>query len=115
MLLLDEATAQLDASNERALREAVDQAARRCTVILIAHRLSTVTGADQIVVLEHGLVRAAGPHAELVEADVLYRELASSQMLVSESGEGVTDISRISAVGDAGDVDDLGELARAPR
>lgn len=115
VLLLDEATAQLDASNERALREAVDQAARRCTVILIAHRLSTVTGADQIVVLEHGLVRAAGPHAELVAADVLYRELASSQMLVSESGEGVTDISGISAVGDAGDVDDLGELARAPR
>ncbi|MFJ5228084.1 ABC transporter ATP-binding protein [Streptomyces sp. NPDC088400] len=118
VLLLDEATAQLDASNERALREAVDQAARRCTVILIAHRLSTVTGADQIVVLEHGLVRAAGPHAELVEADVLYRELASSQMLVSESGEGVTDISGISAAGatgDAGDVDDLGELARAPR
>ncbi|MCL7377831.1 ABC transporter ATP-binding protein [Streptomyces sp. 35G-GA-8] len=89
VLLLDEATAQLDASNERALREAVDQAARRCTVILIAHRLSTVTGADQIVVLEHGLVRAAGTHAELVEADVLYRELASSQMLVSEGDEGI--------------------------
>ncbi|WP_326609355.1 ABC transporter ATP-binding protein/permease [Streptomyces scopuliridis] len=97
VLLLDEATAQLDASNERALREAVDQAARRCTVILIAHRLSTVTGADQIVVLEHGLVRAAGTHAELVEADVLYRELASSQMLVSEGNE------------------DIGELADVPR
>ncbi|MFD3915548.1 ABC transporter ATP-binding protein [Streptomyces sp. NPDC058603] len=97
VLLLDEATAQLDASNERALRDAVDQAARRCTVILIAHRLSTVTGADQIVVLEHGLVRAAGTHAELVEADVLYRELASSQMLVSEGNE------------------DVGELADVPR
>ncbi|MEV4969680.1 ABC transporter ATP-binding protein [Streptomyces scopuliridis] len=97
VLLLDEATAQLDASNERALREAVDQAARRCTVILIAHRLSTVTGADQIVVLEHGLVRAAGTHAELVEADVLYRELASSQMLVSEGNE------------------EIGELADVPR
>ncbi|MEU0278650.1 ABC transporter ATP-binding protein [Streptomyces sp. NPDC088551] len=97
VLLLDEATAQLDASNERALRDAVDQAARRCTVILIAHRLSTVTGADQIVVLEHGLVRAAGTHTELVEADVLYRELASSQMLVSEGNE------------------DVGELADAPR
>ncbi|WKX68965.1 ABC transporter ATP-binding protein [Streptomyces sp. XD-27] len=82
VLLLDEATAALDASNERALREAVDQAARTCTVLLIAHRLSTVTGADQIVVLEHGRVRAAGSHRELVETDELYRELAASQMLV---------------------------------
>lgn len=84
VLLLDEATAQLDANNERALREAVEQAARRCTVLLIAHRLSTVTGADQIVVLEHGRVRGTGTHEELVEADVLYRELAASQMLVGD-------------------------------
>ncbi|MET7637170.1 ABC transporter ATP-binding protein [Streptomyces sp. NPDC005438] len=82
VLLLDEATAQLDASNEQALRDAVDQAARRCTVLLIAHRLSTVTQAEQIVVLEGGMVRAAGTHQDLVGADMLYRELASSQMLV---------------------------------
>ncbi|MEU6731759.1 ABC transporter ATP-binding protein [Streptomyces physcomitrii] len=82
VLLLDEATAQLDASNEQALREAVDQAARRCTVLLIAHRLSTVTDAEQIVVLEGGSVRAAGTHENLVGADLLYRELAASQMLV---------------------------------
>ncbi|MFE5119662.1 ABC transporter ATP-binding protein [Streptomyces sp. NPDC056669] len=82
VLLLDEATAQLDASNEQALREAVDQAARRCTVILIAHRLSTVTDAEQIIVLEDGGIRAAGSHGDLVGADTLYRELAASQMLV---------------------------------
>jgi ABC-type multidrug transport system fused ATPase/permease subunit len=86
VLLLDEATAQLDARNEQALREAVDQAARRCTVILIAHRLSTVTHVDQIVVMEHGEVRALGSHQELVKSDPLYRELAASQMLVGEEG-----------------------------
>ncbi|MET4921612.1 ABC transporter ATP-binding protein [Streptomyces sp. PSRA5] len=95
VLLLDEATAQLDANNERALREAVEQAARRCTVLLIAHRLSTVTGADQIVVLEHGRVRGTGTHRELVEADVLYRELAASQMLVGDD----TEVSAITGVG----------------
>lgn len=86
VLLLDEATAQLDARNEQALREAVDQAARRCTVIAIAHRLSTVTHADQIVVMEHGEIRALGSHKQLVESDGLYRELAASQMLVGENG-----------------------------
>ncbi|MFI6695400.1 ABC transporter ATP-binding protein [Streptomyces sp. NPDC050433] len=104
VLLLDEATAQLDANNERALREAVEQAARRCTVLLIAHRLSTVTGADQIVVLEHGRVRGTGTHQELVEADVLYRELAASQMLVGDEGaalEGVAAVEGVAGTGGA--------------
>jgi ABC-type multidrug transport system fused ATPase/permease subunit len=79
--LLDEATAQLDARNEQALRDAVTGAAQRCTVILIAHRLSTVTEVNQIVVLEHGLVRARGTHRSLVDDDDLYRELASTQLL----------------------------------
>ncbi|TXL89858.1 ABC transporter ATP-binding protein [Streptomyces sp. IB2014 016-6] len=99
VLLLDEATAQLDASNERALREAVEQAARRCTVILIAHRLSTVTGAEQIVVLEHGRVRGTGTHGELVEADVLYRELAASQMLVGDDGADVSEVAGVTGAG----------------
>ncbi|QFZ19840.1 ABC transporter ATP-binding protein [Saccharothrix syringae] len=66
--------------------DAVEFASRRCTVILIAHRLSTVTDADQIVVLEQGAVRAAGTHAELVRADGLYRELAATQLLVPAGG-----------------------------
>jgi ATP-binding cassette subfamily B protein/ATP-binding cassette subfamily C protein len=84
VLLLDEATANLDARNEQALREAIAQAGRRCTVILIAHRLSTVLEADQIVVLEHGQVRAIGTHTTLVETDPLYRELAATQMLAPD-------------------------------
>lgn len=86
VLLLDEATAQLDARNETALREAVDRAALGCTVILIAHRLSTVTDAERIVVLEQGKVRASGTHAELVRGDDLYRELAATQLLAGEAG-----------------------------
>lgn len=84
VLLLDEATAQLDARNERALREAVRSAAAHCTVVLIAHRLSTVTDVDQIVVLEHGKVRATGTHRSLVTDDELYRELAGTQLLTGQ-------------------------------
>ena len=83
LLLLDEVTSQLDAANERALKTAVAEASRHCTVMVIAHRLSTVVDADQIVVLESGKVRAAGAHTELLESDTLYRELASTQLLDS--------------------------------
>jgi ABC-type multidrug transport system fused ATPase/permease subunit len=81
LLLLDEATAQLDAVNERALQDALEAAARHCAVLVIAHRLSTVVGAAKIVVLDRGRVRAQGTHAELVAGDALYAELASTQLL----------------------------------
>ncbi|WP_329585680.1 ABC transporter ATP-binding protein/permease [Streptomyces sp. NBC_01362] len=83
VLLLDEATAQLDARNEQALSQLVTGLAPHCTVLLIAHRLSTVVEADQIVVLEHGRVRAVGTHHALLD-DELYRELATTQLLVGE-------------------------------
>jgi len=82
VLLLDEATSQLDARNEDALRETVARASSRCTVLVIAHRLSTVRDADQIVVLEGGRVRAAGSHTELLVRDDLYRELATTQLTI---------------------------------
>ncbi|RRS00118.1 ABC transporter ATP-binding protein [Glycomyces terrestris] len=83
LLLLDEATSQLDAANEASLKQVMLDAAERTNVLVVAHRLSTVTSADQIVVFDAGIVRAVGTHAELVEKDDLYRDLAASQLLTA--------------------------------
>jgi len=83
ILLLDEPTSNLDARNEAALRDAIAAAAVQRTLIIVAHRLSTVVDSDQIIVLEEGRVVAVGPHEELLETSPLYRELAAHQLLVS--------------------------------
>lgn len=80
LLLLDEVTSQLDAVNEHRLRDVILELAQETTVLVIAHRLSTVVHADRIVVLQDGRVRRAGTHEELVESDDLYRELATTQL-----------------------------------
>jgi ABC-type multidrug transport system fused ATPase/permease subunit len=83
LLLLDEATSQLDALNEAALRETVAETALMTTVLVVAHRLSTVTMADRIIVMDAGRVKASGTHAQLVAGDPLYAELAATQFLAS--------------------------------
>ncbi|GGF13400.1 ABC transporter [Subtercola lobariae] len=82
ILLLDESTSSLDGLNEQMLREAIDAVAENRTLIVIAHRLSTVVDSDQIVVLDHGRVVGVGTHSELVVSTPLYRELAKRQLLV---------------------------------
>ena len=83
VLLLDEATSALDTVSERVVQEALDEAARGRTVLSIAHRLSTVIGADVIHVLEAGRIVESGTHAELLAAGVLYAELAAQQIAAS--------------------------------
>jgi len=63
------------------LKETIERAARRCAVLVIAHRLSTVVAAAQIVVLDRGRVRTIGSHAGLIQSDALYRELAATQLI----------------------------------
>ncbi|WP_196903506.1 MULTISPECIES: ABC transporter transmembrane domain-containing protein [unclassified Cryobacterium] len=82
ILLLDESTSSLDGVNEQMMRAAIDAVAVNRTLIVIAHRLSTVVDSDQIVVLDHGQVIGTGTHSELVASTPLYRELAKHQLLV---------------------------------
>lgn len=90
ILLLDEATAQLDGLTEAALAEAIRDVASTGAVVTIAHRISTVMDADQIVLLERGRVRAVGRHTELLETDELYRELVAALRLDASVTAGVT-------------------------
>jgi ATP-binding cassette, subfamily B, bacterial MsbA len=72
ILILDEATSALDTSSERLVQEALEELSENRTVVVVAHRLSTIAGADQIVVLEDGAVCEAGPHAELLRKKGAY-------------------------------------------
>ena len=82
ILLLDESTSSLDGVNEQRMREAIDAVGTGRTLIVIAHRLSTVVDSDLIVVLDHGQVVGQGTHSELVASTPLYRDLAKHQLLV---------------------------------
>ncbi|WP_248150960.1 ABC transporter ATP-binding protein [Microbacterium aoyamense] len=82
ILLLDESTSSLDGLNEQRMREAIDAVTAGRTLIVIAHRLSTVVDSDLIVVMDHGSVVGQGTHSELVQSTPLYRDLAKHQLLV---------------------------------
>lgn len=75
ILILDEATSALDSRTEAAIQETLERIARNRTTIIIAHRLSTVVGADRIAVLEEGRVAELGSHDELLQRGGLYADL----------------------------------------
>uniref|UniRef100_UPI00404ADEFC ABC transporter ATP-binding protein n=2 Tax=Candidatus Planktophila sp. TaxID=2175601 RepID=UPI00404ADEFC len=81
VVILDEATAHLDSENEALVQKALKSALKDRTSIVIAHRLSTIRDADQIIVLEHGVVVERGKHDELIAAGGLYSELNERQDL----------------------------------
>jgi len=80
VLFFDEATNALDASNEKVIMERLNTFYRGRTVIIVAHRLSTVKNADQIIVLSKGKIRESGTHRELIDKKGIYFELVSNQL-----------------------------------
>ncbi|HXE73665.1 MAG TPA: ABC transporter ATP-binding protein [Candidatus Nitrosotenuis sp.] len=86
LLILDEATSSLDNLTERSVIEAIEELAGRKTLLVIAHRLSTVKGCDRIFLVEEGRVVDSGPFAQLLAASAPFQELARLQLL--GAGEG---------------------------
>jgi ATP-binding cassette subfamily B protein len=87
ILILDEATSALDTHTEREIQGALDAVSRNRTTIVIAHRLSTVVDADEILVLDGGVIRERGRHADLLEQDGMYASMWRRQRELAEAEE----------------------------
>ena len=80
ILVLDEATSALDSATEAAVQDALDEASKGRTTLMVAHRLSTVQNADEIIVLEHGRIVERGTHGDLLRSDGKYAQMWARQV-----------------------------------
>jgi ATP-binding cassette subfamily B protein len=87
IIILDEATASIDADNERFIKEAMSELCLNKTVIVIAHRLNTIQGADKIIVMDHGKIIEQGDHGSLMEKKGSYYRMYSLQRSMNENTE----------------------------
>ncbi len=88
ILLLDEATSALDAESEDHIRASITELKGQCSILVIAHRLSTVREADRILVLSDGRLQAGGRHEELLKSSDLYARFARIQFAGEEEADG---------------------------
>src|SRR6202012_2196578 len=95
ILILDEALSSVAAENEAVIQQAIDRLSAGRTTLILAHRLSSVIGADRILVLDRGRIAEAGSHAELIRRDGPYRQLMGAQ---AEERAGDFDVLDESAV-----------------
>ena len=87
ILLLDEATSALDSHTEREIQDALERVSRNRTTLVIAHRLSTIVGADEIIVLDKGVIVERGTHHQLLAKSGLYASMWNRQREAEEARE----------------------------
>ena len=92
ILLLDEATSALDSHTEKEIQDALDRVSKNRTTLVIAHRLSTIVGADDIIVLDQGVIAERGTHAQLLASGGLYASMWNRQREAEEAREKLAQI-----------------------
>ena len=95
ILILDEATSALDTRTEQEIKSALDMVSKNRTTLVIAHRLSTVTDADEIIVLDAGSIVERGTHRELLAQKGLYMTMWNRQQAVSDAQQRLRDLGQV--------------------